>query len=139
MNIVNVIIAWLVPSFSECVQPHTTLLLPFFVPHYGKGDVYASHCEQQQTHGTNPLRSVVFERVLNNLWFPYVSGYTLTTILQARPFSSVKAHPHPIHIIFWSIFFGPIIILMPCLLVLEIIILFLFHLNFITHGLLPGT
>jgi len=60
--------------------------------------------------------------------------------LTSPPFSSsVKAHPHPIHIIFWSIFFGPIIILMPCLLVLELIILVLFNLNFITHGLLPGS
>ena len=86
------------------------------------------------------LRSVVFERTHNSLFLPYVSGYIFNDdILQARRFSSVKAHPHPIHILFWSIFFGPIIILMPCLLVLEVTILVLFNLNFITHGLLPGT
>ena len=41
VNIMNVIIAWLVPSLSECVQPPTMLLLPLSVPHYEKGDVYA--------------------------------------------------------------------------------------------------
>jgi hypothetical protein len=61
-------------------------------------------------------------------------------ILQAHHSFFSKAHP--IHIIFWSIFFGPIIIFMPCLLrvVLEVIILALYNLNFITRSLLlPGT
>ncbi|KAF8157972.1 hypothetical protein B0H34DRAFT_657138 [Crassisporium funariophilum] len=52
---------------------------------------------------------------------------------------TVHAHPHPVHIICWSIFFGPIIILLPALLLLEIVILVLFNLSFITHGMLPGS
>jgi len=71
-----------------------------------------------------------------NLWIKPSAAWSSNGFLTAYGF--LKAHPHPLHIIFWSIFFGPIILLMPCLLILEIIILVLFHLNFITHGLLPG-
>ncbi|KAJ3504285.1 hypothetical protein NLJ89_g8016 [Agrocybe chaxingu] len=54
-------------------------------------------------------------------------------------YAFVQQHPHPFHILAWSIFFGPIIVLVPCLLLLELFILFLFHLSSITHGLAPGS
>ncbi|KDR83071.1 hypothetical protein GALMADRAFT_238879 [Galerina marginata CBS 339.88] len=50
----------------------------------------------------------------------------------------VETHPHPFHILGWSIFFGPIIILIPCLLLLEILILVLFQLSSVFHGLFPA-
>jgi len=51
----------------------------------------------------------------------------------------VQRDVHPFHIIGWSIFFGPTIILVPCLLLLERLIHALFHLGFVFHGLAPGT
>jgi len=51
----------------------------------------------------------------------------------------LQQHPHPFHVTGWSIFFGPIIVLVPCLLLLEILILILFHLGFVFHGLIPGS
>ena len=59
----------------------------------------------------------------------------------ARPdeHAAVRAHPHPFHLISWALFFGPIIILVPSLVILEIVILFLFNLSFMSHGLFAGT
>ncbi|KAF9533000.1 hypothetical protein CPB83DRAFT_846758 [Crepidotus variabilis] len=51
----------------------------------------------------------------------------------------VEANPHPFHILAWSLFFGPIILLIPCLLILELTILILFYSGFAAHGLLPGS
>ncbi|KJA14482.1 hypothetical protein HYPSUDRAFT_49105 [Hypholoma sublateritium FD-334 SS-4] len=50
----------------------------------------------------------------------------------------VRDNPHPFHIVGWSIFFGPIILLVPCLLLLELLILSLFHLSSLLHGQAPG-
>ena len=50
----------------------------------------------------------------------------------------VRDNPHPFHIAGWAIFFGPIILLVPCLLLLELLILSLFHLGSLLHGQAPG-
>lgn len=62
---------------------------------------------------------------------------TTKTLLTIK--TSVQIHPHPFHIIGWAIFFGPIIILIPCLLLLELLILVLFNLSFVSHGIAAGT
>ena len=51
---------------------------------------------------------------------------------------SVKTYPIPFHITAWSIFFGPIIILVPLLLLLELLILGLLYLSFLSHGVYLG-
>ncbi|PPQ77072.1 hypothetical protein CVT25_014885 [Psilocybe cyanescens] len=48
--------------------------------------------------------------------------------------SLVQHHPHPFHILGWAIFFGPIIVLVPCLVVVEIATIVLFHLGVVFHG-----
>ena len=129
----------LASSFNEWV-------LNLFNPSYAS-PLFVPHCERRRAClalwatdlWTNPSAAWSLNGFVTAYGFGMHPVTLSTTILQARRFSSVKAHPHPIHIIFWSMFFGPIIILMPCLLVLEVIILLLFNLNFITHGLLPGT
>lgn len=50
----------------------------------------------------------------------------------------LHAHPHSIYLISLSIFFGPIIVLLPLLLIYEIGVLLLFNLSFVSHGSLPG-
>ena len=47
-------------------------------------------------------------------------------------------HPHIVYLTCLSLFFGPVIILVPFLLLHEIAILLLFNLGFVTHGLIPG-
>ncbi|GLB38698.1 hypothetical protein LshimejAT787_0505630 [Lyophyllum shimeji] len=47
-------------------------------------------------------------------------------------------HPHVVHIASFSIFFGPIVILLPLLLFHELVIAVLFNLSFVMHGTLPG-
>lgn len=57
-----------------------------------------------------------------------------------KPFVfSVKTHAHVIHIVSLSIFFGPIVALLPFLFLHELAISLLFNLSFVMHGLLPGT
>ena len=57
--------------------------------------MYTSRCKQP-TYAHKTLHSLVFERILNSLWLPYVSGYALTTILQARHILSFsKSTPPP--------------------------------------------
>ena len=119
VNIANAIIAWLLTSLSEFTTCSTT---------------YASFFRstlRRETRIPQVMNGGLMDQTfaawsLNEFSTAYCFRtcpvFTLTHIL-VPAFSSVKAHPHPIHIIFWSIFFGPIIILMPCLLVLEIIIL----------------
>ncbi|KAF9465321.1 hypothetical protein BDZ94DRAFT_1254258 [Collybia nuda] len=48
-------------------------------------------------------------------------------------------HPHVVHIVSFSVFFGPIITLLPLLLIHELVIALLFNLTFLTHGLIPGS
>ncbi|KAF8802567.1 hypothetical protein BYT27DRAFT_7196484 [Phlegmacium glaucopus] len=74
-------------------------------------------------------------------WLVHITppSLTWTSHTFSTAYAFLRAHSHSIHIICWSIFFGPMIILLPCLLVLEIIILVLFNFNFITHGILPGS
>lgn len=48
-------------------------------------------------------------------------------------------HPHVVHIVSLSIFFGPIAILLPILLFQELLMGIVFNLIFIFHGLLPGS
>lgn len=50
----------------------------------------------------------------------------------------VAHHLHVVHIIALSIFFGPIIALLPFLLIHELVISLLFNLSFLMHGLVPG-
>ena len=50
----------------------------------------------------------------------------------------VKTHPHIVHTVSLSIFFGPIVVLLPFLFLHELAISLLFHLSFVMHGLLPG-
>ncbi|TFK27602.1 hypothetical protein FA15DRAFT_692416 [Coprinopsis marcescibilis] len=47
-------------------------------------------------------------------------------------------HPHIVYLASLSIFFGPIILLVPFLLLQEIGVLFAFNLSFASHGLIPG-
>ncbi|PPR00753.1 hypothetical protein CVT24_000778 [Panaeolus cyanescens] len=54
-------------------------------------------------------------------------------------FQFIRTHPTVFHAIAWSIFFGPIIVLVPCLLLLELLILSLLYLSFAAHGALPGS
>ncbi|KAF9564134.1 hypothetical protein CPC08DRAFT_760349 [Agrocybe pediades] len=51
----------------------------------------------------------------------------------------VETHPHPFHIIGWSIFFGPIIVLLPCLVLLELGVLLGMYASYLGHGLIPGS
>ncbi|KAF8074015.1 hypothetical protein FPV67DRAFT_781393 [Lyophyllum atratum] len=48
-------------------------------------------------------------------------------------------HPHVVHIASFTIFFGPIVVLLPLLLLHELVIAVLFNLSFIMHGMLPGS
>ncbi|TEB40009.1 hypothetical protein FA13DRAFT_46805 [Coprinellus micaceus] len=47
-------------------------------------------------------------------------------------------HPHLVCVISLCLFAGPVVVLLPFLLLHEIAILVLFNLNFVGHGLLPG-
>jgi hypothetical protein len=87
--IVNILNAWLVPSWSEFNHLHISFICE-------RRSVYASHYEQQNLC-TKPLRSMVFERILRSLCLPYVSGYIHfnDTILTSPPFSSSKSTPPP--------------------------------------------
>ncbi|KIL66937.1 hypothetical protein M378DRAFT_160274 [Amanita muscaria Koide BX008] len=51
----------------------------------------------------------------------------------------VKNYPHPVHVTAWLIFFGPLAILCPLLLLYEVSIAIAFNTIFIFHGLIPGT
>ncbi|RDB20771.1 hypothetical protein Hypma_012299 [Hypsizygus marmoreus] len=51
----------------------------------------------------------------------------------------LTTHPHIIHLVAFSIFFGPIAALLPFLLLHELVISVVFHLSFMMHGFLPGT
>ncbi|PFH51217.1 hypothetical protein AMATHDRAFT_143136, partial [Amanita thiersii Skay4041] len=51
----------------------------------------------------------------------------------------VHDHPYLIHLITWFIFFGPLAIIFPLLLLYELCVAVLFHLTFLFHGLIPGT
>ncbi|KAF9451133.1 hypothetical protein P691DRAFT_663917, partial [Macrolepiota fuliginosa MF-IS2] len=53
--------------------------------------------------------------------------------------SIVHAHLFLAHVLAWSIFFGPIIILVPFLLMHEILIIMVHNLTYTFHGLLPGS
>lgn len=50
----------------------------------------------------------------------------------------MQSHPHPFHILGWAIFFGPIILLLPALVLLEVYILVLFYSTFLLHGFYTG-
>jgi len=52
---------------------------------------------------------------------------------------TIKNYPHAIHIAAWLIFFGPLCILCPLLLLYEASIAIAFNAIFIFHGLIPGT
>jgi len=52
---------------------------------------------------------------------------------------TIKNYPHFIHITAWLIFFGPLAILCPLLLLYEASIAIAFNAIFIFHGLIPGT
>ncbi|KAF9051589.1 hypothetical protein BJ165DRAFT_899683 [Panaeolus papilionaceus] len=54
-------------------------------------------------------------------------------------FQFIRTHPTPFHAIAWAIFFGPIIVLLPCLLLLELLILFILYSSFLAHGAMPGS
>ncbi|KAH9480750.1 hypothetical protein JR316_0007350 [Psilocybe cubensis] len=49
-------------------------------------------------------------------------------------YTFVQNHPHPFHILGWTVFFGPIIVLIPCLLLVELVIIVIFHLESFLHG-----
>ncbi|KXN89058.1 hypothetical protein AN958_06362, partial [Leucoagaricus sp. SymC.cos] len=49
----------------------------------------------------------------------------------------VHAHIYWAHIIAWSIFFGPIVVLVPFILVHEVFIIIAHNLTYTLHGLLP--
>lgn len=51
---------------------------------------------------------------------------------------AVCNHPHLVCVISLCLFTGPVVVLLPFLLLHEIAILVLFNLNFVGHGLLPG-
>lgn len=51
----------------------------------------------------------------------------------------VHTHIYFMHILAWSIFFGPIIILVPSLLIHEILIITAHNCTFFFHGLVSGT
>lgn len=51
---------------------------------------------------------------------------------------AVSNHPHLVCITSLCLFAGPVVVLLPFLLLHEIAILLLFNLNFVWHGLLPG-
>jgi len=74
---------------------------------------------------------------VSNALVTWASPWTFQAFSDA--YSFVHKHPHPFHITGWAIFFGPIIILIPCLLLLEILILLLFQLSSVPHGLTPGS
>ncbi|EAU85785.2 hypothetical protein CC1G_05002 [Coprinopsis cinerea okayama7 len=51
--------------------------------------------------------------------------------------NTVHEHPHIVSLLSLSIFFGPIIVLIPFVLLQEIGVLIAFYLGFFTHGLFP--
>ena len=52
---------------------------------------------------------------------------------------AVYVYKYWAHLITWSIFFGPIVLLVPFLLSHEILILFAYNLTYTLHGLIPRT
>jgi len=64
----------------------------------------------------------------------FIPSLALTVKTLRDAYTFVKTNPYPFHIIAWSIFFGPIAILIPSLLFLELAILFLFYASFLCHG-----
>lgn len=50
---------------------------------------------------------------------------------------AVYVYKYWAHLITWSIFFGPIVLLVPFLLSHEIMILFAYNLTYTLHGLIP--
>ncbi|KAK2463372.1 hypothetical protein APHAL10511_004598 [Amanita phalloides] len=51
----------------------------------------------------------------------------------------VRNYPHPVHLTAWLIFFGPLAIICPLLLLYEAFIAIIFQLTFLFHGLIPGS
>ncbi|KAF8739510.1 hypothetical protein AX14_009292 [Amanita brunnescens Koide BX004] len=51
----------------------------------------------------------------------------------------VRQYPHPVHVTAWLIFFGPLAIICPILLLYEVCIAIIFNLTFFFHGLIPGS
>ncbi|TFK34768.1 hypothetical protein BDQ12DRAFT_689164 [Crucibulum laeve] len=49
------------------------------------------------------------------------------------------AHPHPLLLLLWTLFFGPIIFLLPFLLLQEVVFLVLFNASMVCHGLRRGS
>ncbi|KAF9483619.1 hypothetical protein BDN70DRAFT_873703 [Pholiota conissans] len=69
--------------------------------------------------------------------FEISTSWTFQALFDACHF--VQIHPQPFQITGWAIFFGPIIILIPCLLLLELLILAVFNFSFVSHGFLLGS
>ncbi|KAF8228798.1 hypothetical protein L208DRAFT_1289713 [Tricholoma matsutake] len=72
-----------------------------------------------------------------HLIFEYLSQWPVQAFHLANYL--LKTHAHVIHIVSLSIFFGPIVALLPFLFLHELAISLLFNLSFVMHGLLPGT
>jgi len=51
----------------------------------------------------------------------------------------VRHYPHPVHVTAWLIFFGPLAIICPLLLLYEACIAITFNMIFFFHGLIPGS
>jgi len=68
----------------------------------------------------------------------FIPSLAITVEMVQNAYTFVKTHPYPFHITAWSIFFGPIAILIPSLLFLEFTILFLFCASFLSHGFRLG-
>ncbi|KAF8624416.1 hypothetical protein AX15_005896 [Amanita polypyramis BW_CC] len=52
---------------------------------------------------------------------------------------TVRHYPHLVHLTAWFIFFGPLAVICPLLLLYEAGIAIVFHMSFLFHGLIPGT
>ncbi|KAF9013058.1 hypothetical protein BDQ17DRAFT_1270552 [Cyathus striatus] len=50
----------------------------------------------------------------------------------------LHVHPHIVHILCWTIFFGPIVVLLPFLVLHELVFSIVFNLSFVSHGLIRG-
>jgi hypothetical protein len=71
----------------------------------------------------------------HRIW--YVAQYRGSTKFWPKLLAHI--HVYFVHILAWSLFFGPIIILVPSLLIHEILIVAAHNFTFFFHGLLPGT
>ena len=82
------------------------------------------------------IRTVHRYSFLVVLNFPFTrTAYILEAFNNLAQF--IRVHPHPFHIVGWAIFFGPIILLLPGLLLLELWVLLGTYLSYFGHGFVP--